>query len=206
MHETTANPPWAAALVQLVHTSAIPDDPAHLGWLWANAIALADAGMENLSAGRAADPARYGALFGLHAARVLTQPSWVWQTVNPGDALDLAPVAKLYPKPCFTAASISQILETRSPHIRMEGRNAVFQLLCSVEEGIGCRFLSARWRDTPLPRQLSEAIIDGLGWTLVEHAVRRQTVVRCTLPPSGPALCELDRGTGFQRLEEWTAR
>lgn len=92
----------------------------------------------------------------------------------------------------LSQSTIAQILETASPHIRRDPAGPSFTLVCTVEEGIACRFASSNWADQSLA-PLAFQIIDDLGWKTVEHASRRQILVRCTQDH-----CEWDRGDGFE--------
>jgi hypothetical protein len=102
----------------------------------------------------------------------------------------------------LTQATIASILETASRHIRRDLSGASFTLLCTVEEGPACRFASSDWSDQALA-PVALRIVDEIGWKAIEHAARRQVVVRCTVPMSDPARarCECDRGDGFAPLE-----
>ena len=102
----------------------------------------------------------------------------------------------------LTHATISGILETASRHIRRDLLTASFTFLCTVEEGPACRFASSDWTDQALA-PLTFRIVDEIGWKAIEHAVRRQVVVRGTVPLADPAQakCECDRGDGFAPLE-----
>jgi len=101
----------------------------------------------------------------------------------------------------LSQATIGKILGTASPHVRRDGVDALFTLVCTVEEGIACRFGSAAWWGEDLG-PLATRIVDELGWKAVEHAARRQVVVRCVVPAGDPALtrCECDRGNGFEPI------
>lgn len=102
----------------------------------------------------------------------------------------------------LTRSTIAAILETASRHIRRDLSGASFTILCTVEEGIACRFASSDWADQTLA-PLGLRIVDEIGWKAIEHAARRQIVIRCTVPLAGPARarCECDRGDGFFALE-----
>jgi hypothetical protein len=97
--------------------------------------------------------------------------------------------------------SISQILNLASPHIKRDTHSEAFSLLCTVEGGIACRFSTSDWTDASL-NHLSEAIIDEVGWKVIEHSARREVLIRCTVPDAQPAkaLCTIDRGDGPQPL------
>ena len=102
----------------------------------------------------------------------------------------------------LTRATITRILETASRHIRRDLTGASFTILCTVEEGPACRFASADWSDQTLT-PLVLTIVDEIGWKSIEHAARRQVVIRCTVPvvdPAGARL-ECDRGDGFVSVE-----
>jgi len=101
----------------------------------------------------------------------------------------------------LTSSTIASILETASPHIHCDRTGASFSLLCTVEEGIACRFTTSQWGDPSLVL-LAQQIIDELGWNIVAHSLRRQVVLRCKVPGRDPAKarCECDRGDGFQPL------
>jgi hypothetical protein len=102
----------------------------------------------------------------------------------------------------LTRTTIARILETASRHIRRDLLGASFTFLCTVEEGPACRFASSDWADQALA-PLTLRIVDEIGWKAIEHAARRQVVVRCTVPLADPghARCECDRGDGFAPLE-----
>jgi hypothetical protein len=102
----------------------------------------------------------------------------------------------------LTSSTIARILDTASRHIRRDLSGASFTLLCTVEEGPACRFVSSDWADQALV-PLALRIVDEIGWKAIEHAARRQVVVRCTVPLASPAKarCECDRGDGFAALE-----
>ncbi len=102
----------------------------------------------------------------------------------------------------LTRTTIARILETASRHIRRDLLGASFTFLCTVEEGPACRFASSDWADQALA-PLTLRIVDEIGWKAIEHAARRQVVVRCTVPLADPghARCEYDRGDGFAPLE-----
>jgi len=102
----------------------------------------------------------------------------------------------------LTHTTITRILETASRHIRRDISGASFTILCTVEEGPACRFASADWADQALA-PLALRIMDEIGWKAIEHAARRQVVVRCAVPLADPANahCECDRGDGFALLE-----
>jgi len=102
----------------------------------------------------------------------------------------------------LSQATIKKILETPSPRIRRDARGASFTLLCTVEEGVACRFASSDWSDRSLV-SVEQEIVDELGWKMVEHSARRQVVIRCLVPGGDPAKarCECDRGDGFFPLE-----
>jgi hypothetical protein len=102
----------------------------------------------------------------------------------------------------LTSSTIARILETASRHIRRDLSAASFTFLCTVEEGAACRFASSDWSDQTLA-PLALRIVDEIGWKAIEHAVRRQVVVRCTVPLADPAKarCDCDRGDGFVPLE-----
>jgi hypothetical protein len=183
------------AIVTFARSIADEADPAHFGWAWANAIALFETAICARSERRAKEVSeayRRGAAFGLEEAGSLALDSWKWNTQS------LMPIP---PGPRLKADTIASLLETGSSHIRISGNNASFQVLCTVEEGIGCRFSSARWTD-PVLQPFAATIVDQLGWKYIEHAVRRQVVLRCTVPHAdrSAAVCEYDRGDGFERI------
>jgi hypothetical protein len=93
---------------------------------------------------------------------------------------------------------LAAILQAQSPHIRRDGASVSFTLVCTVEEGAGCRFAQAGLADHTLD-PLAVNIVDELGWKAVEHAARRQVVLRCTIPGGdlARAACECDRGDGM---------
>jgi hypothetical protein len=90
---------------------------------------------------------------------------------------------------------MAKILATRSPHIQQDLGGSSFTLLCTVEEGIACRFSTSDWGDPSLA-PLRETIVEELGWKLVEHSARRQVIIRYL-----KGRCELDRGDGYQPVE-----
>lgn len=101
----------------------------------------------------------------------------------------------------LSAATIRQILATLSPHIRRDLTGATFTVLCTVEEGIACRFASSDWSDQTLA-PIATQIVDELGWKMVEHSARGQVMLRCAIAAgdeAGPK-CECDRGDGFQPI------
>ena len=102
----------------------------------------------------------------------------------------------------LTNTTIAQIFSSASRHIRRDLLGASFTFLCTVEEGPACRFATADWADQSLA-PLPQFIVDEIGWKAIEHAARRQVVVRCTVPLADPAhaTCECDRGDGFAPLE-----
>jgi hypothetical protein len=83
---------------------------------------------------------------------------------------------------------------------RRPGETA-FTLICTVEEGMACRFAAGPWDDAWL-ELLIPALITELGWKNIEHSARREVVIRCTAPGNDPAraICEIDRGAGFAPL------
>jgi hypothetical protein len=184
----------SSRLPAAILTSVADDDPARFGWEWAKALAVAERVVWPRAKTRDVRPVyRRGALFGLEGTGVQAN-NWDWQP----DVHQASSWSDLGAPPTLSAETASAILDTKSPYIRMSGEDAVFQILCNVEEGITCRFTSARWSD-PLPRTLAWRIVDDLGWKFVEHSVARQTVVRCALSPASRVLTQLacDRGDGF---------
>lgn len=195
----SAGPPPDAAmhLPGAILASASDADPVRFGWKWANALALAEPVIWARPKKREPSEAyRRGALFGAQEAG-LQASAWDWQMVAPPDS----PWPSLSKPPTLSANTVSAILATRSPHIRISGEHAIFQILCNVEEGFGCRFSSARWNE-PLPLELALSIVDGIGWKFAEHAARRQILLRCdaSLPSGAPASWQFDRGDGFQTI------
>jgi hypothetical protein len=95
----------------------------------------------------------------------------------------------------LSLALIARIVATRSPHIQQDFGGTSFTILCTVEEGIACRFATSDWGDSNLA-PLTEAIVDELGWKLVEHSARRQVIIRYA-----NGHCEMDRGDGYQPVE-----
>jgi hypothetical protein len=102
----------------------------------------------------------------------------------------------------LTRPTIAAILDTASRHIRRDLSGASFTILCTIEEGVACRFASSDWADQALA-PFALRIVDEIGWKAIEHAARRQVVIRCTVPTANPARarCECDRGDGFFPLE-----
>lgn len=76
------------------------------------------------------------------------------------------------------------------------GRRGSVMVVCSVEAGVGCRFSQGAADDAP-PATLARRLIDELGYKLVEHAARREALIRCAPDGSG---CEIDLGDGFAPL------
>ena len=102
----------------------------------------------------------------------------------------------------LTQKTIGAILNTASPWIHSDAAETSFALVCTVEEGMACRFSQADWGDKSL-QSLAPAIINELGWKSVEHSAQRQVLVRCTAPERNPAraTCEIDRGDGFVAIQ-----
>jgi hypothetical protein len=97
--------------------------------------------------------------------------------------------------------SIERILRLASMHVKRDAQSSAFSLLCTVDYGHACRFASSDWNDPSLS-PLCEAILDEVGWKIVEHSARREVIIRCTVPHSIPenAQCTIDRGDGPQPL------
>jgi hypothetical protein len=97
----------------------------------------------------------------------------------------------------ISRSTLAAILRARSPHTRNDGARLSFTLICTVDEGAGCRFAQAGLADRTLD-PLAATIVDELGWKAVEHAARRQVVLRCAIPDGdlARATCECDRGNG----------
>ncbi len=97
---------------------------------------------------------------------------------------------------------LAAILDTGSKQIRRDFAGVQFTIVCTVEEGVACRFASSDWDDRTLA-PLAARIADELGWRMIERAPRRQVVLRCAMPDAGiaAATCECDRGEGFQVVE-----
>lgn len=98
----------------------------------------------------------------------------------------------------LTAKTLNAILQTASPWIRRDGSSASFTIVCTVDEGLACRFSQSDWGDKTL-ESLAPVIVWELGWKRIEHSAQRQIVVRCSVPDRDPdrAMCEVDRGDGF---------
>lgn len=92
--------------------------------------------------------------------------------------------------------TIEAILRTPSPWIGRTSAASAFTIVCTVNEGAGCRFAVASWTDRSLTA-LTAAILQDLEWKTVEHAARRQAVVRCVVPAAGRPQAEIDLGHGF---------
>jgi hypothetical protein len=114
-------------------------------------------------------------------------------------SLERAPVAAMPLSP----GTIEQILQTASPHIRRDATGTSFTILCTVEEGRGCRFATSDWADESLAG-LAQNVIDELGWKAVERSFRRQSIIRCVMPgaDASTAKCEIDRGAGFEPMTQ----
>jgi hypothetical protein len=101
----------------------------------------------------------------------------------------------------FSFQSITRILRLASAHVKRDAHVSAFSLLCAVENGPACRFSSSDWTD-PTLASLCDAIIDEIGWKVIEHSARREVLIRCIVPQSIPeqAQCTIDRGDGAQPL------
>jgi hypothetical protein len=65
-------------------------------------------------------------------------------------------------------------------------------VICTVEGGLACRLAQGGW-DDPALAPLASLLIADLGYKTVEHAPRRQAVVRW----AGGEAWEIDLGGGF---------
>ncbi len=101
----------------------------------------------------------------------------------------------------LSVQSITRILRLASAHVKREAQPSAFSLLCTVEYGPACRFTSSDWTDSTLA-PLCDALIDEIGWKVIEHSARREVLIRCTVPQSlaEQAQCTIDRGNGPQPL------
>lgn len=70
---------------------------------------------------------------------------------------------------------------------------AAVTVICTVEGGVACRLAQGGW-DDPALGPLAGLLIADLGYKTVEHAPRRQAVVRWA---PGGASWEIDLGEGF---------
>jgi hypothetical protein len=97
--------------------------------------------------------------------------------------------------------SITRLLRLAPLNVKREPHASVFSLLCTVENGSACRFTSSDWSDSSLA-PLCDAIVDEIGWKVIEHSARREVLIRCTVPQSiaENAECTIDRGDGPQPL------
>jgi hypothetical protein len=73
------------------------------------------------------------------------------------------------------------------------GRGGSVVVICSVEGGVSCRFAAGGEVDAALAARL----VEGIGYKLVEHAPRREALIRCR--PDGTG-CEIDLGDGYATL------
>lgn len=96
---------------------------------------------------------------------------------------------------------IEAILRLPSPYIRHTGGGSSFALILTVQEGLACRFAASTWTDQILAG-VARDLVREVGWKVVEHASRRQVVLRCTVPKddAGLATAEIDFGTGYVAL------
>lgn len=92
------------------------------------------------------------------------------------------------------------ILKLPSPFIRRRAGFAEFSLVLSLREGAACRFSASTWSDQMLTA-LAKDLLAEVGWKTVEHAARRQVVVKCRVPETrDAAIAEIDCGDGFVNL------
>jgi hypothetical protein len=79
---------------------------------------------------------------------------------------------------------------------------ASFSILCTVEEGVACRFAGSDWTDGSLG-PLAAAIVDELGWNIISRSPHRQVMLRCVAAGSDPARtrCECDAGDGYMQID-----
>ena len=99
----------------------------------------------------------------------------------------------------ISTAVIQHIVSGNSPHLRKDSGGVSFTLVCTVEEGIDCRFGGGSWNDPGLT-PVCAGLVEGIGWKRLEYAAGRQAVIRCTATPTGPAACEIDLGDGWRPL------
>lgn len=97
--------------------------------------------------------------------------------------------------------TVERILRSESPHLRRRGVVVSATLICTVEEGVACRFGTGDWNDAVLASLLA-GMIQELGWKAIEHAARREAMIRCSAPDADPAraTCEIDVGNGWEAL------
>jgi hypothetical protein len=223
----TAAPPlagfgaqWAASIDSAAQQLGGASAGAARAWSYANA-----AGFVELSRfGRSADANRRaahvqlaGALFGLAEASSEPPAGALWRIPAPNDAarVDVAATtiesldamgnstesapaaAAVLPAARPIRESVLQSLLLALPPGASAAASA--QIICTVEEGIGCRFAASGWHESAL-QPVAETVIDELGWNALEHAVRRQAALR--VAPNAVSgqtcLCELDLGEGYR--------
>ncbi|HEY1758778.1 MAG TPA: hypothetical protein VGG72_25625 [Bryobacteraceae bacterium] len=102
----------------------------------------------------------------------------------------------------LTRTTIAKILAVPSPQIHRDVTGASFSILCTVEEGVACRFAGSDWTDASLA-PLALSIVDELGWNRIDRAPRRQVMLRGFAPDGDPARarCECDAGNGYIQIE-----
>lgn len=97
--------------------------------------------------------------------------------------------------------TVERILRSESPYLRRRSAEVSATLICTVEEGVACRFGRGDWNDAVLGSLLPR-MIQELGWKAIEHSARREAVIRCSAPDGdvARAICEIDVGTGWETL------
>jgi len=211
---------WATLIDSAAQQLSAAPAGAARAWSYANA-----AGFVELSRfGRSADANRRtahvqlaGTLFGLAEAPCAPPAGALWRIPAPTDAVRMdvaattvesldasgnaagaapAPIAALPTAQPIRDSVLQSLLHALPP-----GANAApsAQIICTIEEGIGCRFAASGWHD-PALQPMAETVIDELGWNALEHAVRRQAAWRVAPPAASgqPCLCELDLGEGYR--------
>ncbi len=175
-------------------------DPADRGWTYANAASFSELQRFGRSAGanrRAARVQLSGARFGCRQAsaplpadarwRIPVGPSVAELLDSQGNLMETVQAADAVPAPPRAIRqSVLQAIERAVQAPRA-------QIICTVDEGIACRLAAASWRDSLL-QPLAEALVDEIGWNVLEHAVRRQASLRL----ASPAAPELDLGEGYR--------
>ncbi|HWA72775.1 MAG TPA: hypothetical protein VG937_10585 [Polyangiaceae bacterium] len=157
---------------------------------WANALYYYEAARSAEQASRVLAAAQQGARFGL--ARV------DGGVEVPANAPWLAPEAGSAPRLALKQSTLRLIVNTSSPHLRRSAAGVEFSLVCTVAEGLACRFASSVWTDDALS-PLAKLLVNELDYKTIDAAARRQVMLRGCLPHEATArpTCELDVGRGF---------
>ena len=210
---------WSSLLESIAQQLAGASAGDSRAWTYSNAasfLELSRFGRSGEANRRAARVQLGGAVFGLTHASSGPPAGARWRIPAPAGAhhLDVAPTTvESLDAAGHPAQPASAVAALPAPHPLREsivhsllravppgaGAASSLQIVCTVEEGPGCRFAASDWRD-PALQSLAESVIDELGWNAMEHAVRRQAALRLS-PPSAsgqPYACELDLGEGYR--------